>query len=124
MPSIKKWNLFIYFVIFMVLSTAGKAVTLVTDYWWFQGLGFTEIFTKTLSAQLALGIGAAVLAWAVVLPNWRSARRASYKSRLTAPPGALWPPRREIGSCPPSPLPRKQITLKIAAPGTIPGLIG
>ena len=79
MPSIKKWNLFIYFVIFMVLSTAGKAVKLVTDYWWFQELGFTEIFTKTLSAQLALGIGAAVLAWAVLLLNWRSARRARRK---------------------------------------------
>ncbi|HWP76729.1 MAG TPA: UPF0182 family protein, partial [Methylomirabilota bacterium] len=46
----------------VVLTVAGQAVPLYTDWLWFQEVGFTTVFTTrlTISGWLFLGLGAAV----------------------------------------------------------------
>lgn len=62
------WIFFgIFFIIFIFFSSL---ITLVTDWWWFQEVGFTEIFIKSLSIKAIVGIGAGLFALLFLLSNF------------------------------------------------------
>src|SRR3970040_1461089 len=44
-------------------------IFLITDWWWYQEVGFTEIFVKSLSAKIIVGAGAGLFAAAFLLTN-------------------------------------------------------
>jgi uncharacterized protein len=74
----------------VVLTVAGQAVPLYTDWLWFQEVGFTTVFTTrlTVSGWLFLGLGAAVFVFLFV--NLSVAAR-------TAPPDVLWELEDQLG---------------------------
>ena len=74
----------------VVLTVAGQAVPLYTDWLWFQEVGFTTVFTTrlTISGWLFLGLGAAVFVFLFV--NLSVAAR-------TAPPDVLWELEDQLG---------------------------
>ncbi len=75
MPQIKKWNILIYFAIFAVFSFGGRAVNLITDYFWFQEVGFASIFSKVFAVQSSLwGIAFAVTVLSLYI-NWHIAAK-------------------------------------------------
>ncbi len=45
-------------------------VTFVTDLWWFREVGFSEIFIKSLSTRVIVGIGAGLIALIFFLTNF------------------------------------------------------
>ncbi len=51
-------------------------VRLITDWYWFQEVGFETVFLRTLGMQWALGLGAALFAFAVLYANLRLAQRS------------------------------------------------
>ncbi|MBI2595606.1 UPF0182 family protein [Candidatus Daviesbacteria bacterium] len=54
------------FVTFIFFSSI---VSLITDWWWYQEVGFTEIFIKSLVAKIIVGTVAGILAAAFLLTN-------------------------------------------------------
>ena len=54
----------IILVIFIFFSSI---VSLVTDWWWFSEVGFTEIFSKSLGAKVILGVTTGLFAAAFLL---------------------------------------------------------
>src|SRR3989344_3984047 len=61
------------FVTFIFFSSI---VSLITDWWWYQEVGFTEIFIKSLSAKIIVGFSAGLLAAAFLLTNLSFAIRS------------------------------------------------
>jgi len=61
------------FVTFIFFS---GIVSLITDWWWYQEVGFTEIFIKSLSAKIIVGFSAGILAAAFLLTNLSFAIRS------------------------------------------------
>src|SRR3990167_8392953 len=61
------------FVTFIFFS---GIVSLITDWWWYQEVGFTEIFIKSLSAKIIVGALAGILAAAFLLTNLTIAIRS------------------------------------------------
>lgn len=57
----------IIFVIFIFFSSL---VSFVTDWWWFQEVGFKEIFIKSLSVKAIVGLGAGIAALVFLLTNF------------------------------------------------------
>ncbi|OGH42410.1 MAG: hypothetical protein A3H79_02885 [Candidatus Levybacteria bacterium RIFCSPLOWO2_02_FULL_36_8b] len=63
-------------------------VSLITDWWWYQEVGFTEIFIKSLIAKIIVGFSAGLLAAAFLLTNLSLALRSKIPW-LVAIPEAL-----------------------------------
>ncbi|KKR83470.1 MAG: hypothetical protein UU29_C0005G0051, partial [Candidatus Daviesbacteria bacterium GW2011_GWA2_40_9] len=61
------------FVTFIFFS---GIVSLITDWWWYQEVGFTEIFIKSLSAKIIVGALVGILAAAFLLTNLSFAIRS------------------------------------------------
>jgi len=47
---------FLFFAVLLLLLSFGQAISLYTDWLWFQEVGYTEIFTTTLTFKLTLGL--------------------------------------------------------------------
>lgn len=75
MNRIKKWNLALYALVFLVISFGGQAVRLAADFYWFQEVGFASVFNRSLLSQGALwGLGALLSAGILIL-NWSAAHK-------------------------------------------------
>ena len=61
------------FITFIFFSSI---VSIITDWWWYQEVGFTEIFIKSLSAKIIVGALAGILAAAFLLTNLTIAIRS------------------------------------------------
>ena len=48
MPKIKMWSFFVYALIAVGVFTGGQLLNLITDYYWFEEIGFTSFFSKSL----------------------------------------------------------------------------
>lgn len=72
----------IFFIFF------SNIVALVTDWWWFSEVGFTEIFTKSLATKVILGLTVGLFAAAFLLTNLSLAVRSKIPW-LAAIPEAL-----------------------------------
>jgi uncharacterized membrane protein (UPF0182 family) len=65
--------LFALALLLLVLFPAGSA--LVTDWWWFQEIGYEVVFIRTLQTQVVLFIAGAVLFGGMLFLNLRLAQR-------------------------------------------------
>ena len=63
-------------------------VSLITDWWWYQEVGFTEIFVKSLSAKIIVGTAAGIIAAIFLLTNLSLAVRSKIPW-MAAIPGEL-----------------------------------
>ncbi len=62
--------------IFVVLVFLSNIVSLVTDWWWFSELGYSQIFIKSLVAKIGLGLVVTVFAASFLLANFYLAIRS------------------------------------------------
>ncbi len=60
---------FIIPILIVIFFSSTKLINLVTDYWWFDALGFKEIFMISLKAKLTLFIAAALFFFIFALIN-------------------------------------------------------
>ncbi|MBI4426513.1 MAG: UPF0182 family protein [Candidatus Kerfeldbacteria bacterium] len=72
-------------VAFVVLVVFSNATSIVTDWWWFSEVGYTQIFVKSLVAKILLTAGAAVVAAAWLLANFSVATRSAVPWIITLP---------------------------------------
>ncbi len=86
--SIKKWSLLFYVILFLVFTFGSKFLYLLTDYFWFQEVGFTARFTKVLFTEVGLGFFAVLIAGIVLSINLWIAKRVSSKPFVIIEPGA------------------------------------
>src|SRR3989344_2385217 len=75
----------IAFVTFIFFSSI---VSLITDWWWYQEVGFTEIFIKSLIAKTIVGAAAGLFAAVFLLTNLSLAVRSKIPW-MAAIPGDL-----------------------------------
>ncbi len=67
-------------------------ISLVTDWWWFSEVGFTEVFTKSLVAKVSLGLTVGVFAAAFLLTNFLIAVRSKIPWLATIPEALIGQP--------------------------------
>ena len=63
-------------------------VSLITDWWWYQEVGLTEVFVKSLSTKIIVGAGVGIIAAIFLLTNLFLAVRSKIPW-MAAIPGAL-----------------------------------
>ncbi|HEV8343176.1 MAG TPA: UPF0182 family protein, partial [Candidatus Binatia bacterium] len=52
----RRLSSYFLFVFFLLVLFFGQAISLYTDWLWFQEVGYTEIFTTTLTFKLLLAL--------------------------------------------------------------------
>ena len=62
--------------IFIVFISISNLVGLITDWWWFSEMGYSQIFIKSLGAKIVLGLAATVFTAAFLLTNFSLAIRS------------------------------------------------
>ena len=67
-------------------------VALVTDWWWFNEVGFTEIFIKSLGTKVILGVTAFLFAAAFLVTNFLVAIRSKIPRMLAIPEALIGQP--------------------------------
>src|SRR3990170_5419575 len=72
----------------VVLISFSTILSLVTNWWWFSEVDFTEIFIKSLGAKVILGLTVGLFAAAFLLINLYLAGRSKIPW-MAAIPGAL-----------------------------------
>src|SRR3989338_5618542 len=77
-------------VIFVVFFST--IISMITDWWWFSEVGFTEIFTKTLFTKFAVGGIAGLFAAVFLLSNFLIAIRSKVPWMTTLPASLLGQP--------------------------------
>jgi len=61
--KISKYPSWIFLItIIFVFTFLLNIIDLVTDWWWFSELGYSQIFIKSLGAKMGLGLVATVFA--------------------------------------------------------------
>ncbi len=80
----------ILIALFLAFLLVSSMVGVYTDWLWFGEVGFEQIFLRTMGTRVALGVGAFVLAFAVLYANVRLAQRSMGKREFTVygPEGA------------------------------------
>ncbi|MEA3344445.1 MAG: UPF0182 family protein, partial [Patescibacteria group bacterium] len=74
----KKFILFIIFsAIFVGFSIFFNLINLITDWFWFKGVGFENVFTTILNAKIGLGLIAGFITFALVYINLKIAFRVT-----------------------------------------------
>src|SRR3972149_4167388 len=63
-------------VAFFIFIFFSKISSLITDWWWFSEVGFTQIFLKSLYAKVAVGFSAGFIAAVFLLGNFLIAVRS------------------------------------------------
>ncbi len=74
--------LFLVFLIVLPLFSTG--IGLIVDWWWFNHVGYREIFTKILGTEIGLGVFGAAAFLLVAGLNLRVTRGVSRRSRYLA----------------------------------------
>ena len=85
MNIFKTFSLTFIGIAFALLIFFGSLVSLVTDWWWYQEVGFTEIFIKSLIAKIIVGAGAGLLAGVFLLTNLSFAIRSKIPWMVSIP---------------------------------------
>lgn len=67
--SIGNIGLFGIIGFFLLISFFNNGVSLLTDWWWFQEVGYTEVFTKPLMTRFLLGLAAGIFTFLFLSGN-------------------------------------------------------
>ncbi len=70
------------FIIFIFLSSI---VSIITDWWWYQEVGLTEVFITSLKTKLIVGFSAGLIAAIFLLTNLSFAVRSKVPWMVTIP---------------------------------------
>jgi len=65
----KRFSRFVFIGIFSIVILFSNIIDLVTDWWWFGEVGYTQIFIKSLIAKIVLFLVAGVFAAIFLLFN-------------------------------------------------------
>ena len=85
--SKKKIGLAVIILVLLILILCfGTIVSFVTDYWWFQDLGYTQVFFKKLFTELKIGIPAFVIIFLLSELYLRLLKK-DYLKKLETTPG-------------------------------------
>jgi len=57
-------------IVFLCIIFFSSLVSFITDWWWFQEVGYTEIFIKSLGAKVVLGLTVSIIASIFLLINF------------------------------------------------------
>lgn len=71
----RRLGVIILAAVVLVLLSANRIATLVTDYWWYDNLGYAQVFTGKLSAQVLLFVVFGVLLAVMVGASLQWTRR-------------------------------------------------
>ncbi|MBW3664666.1 MAG: UPF0182 family protein [Actinobacteria bacterium] len=71
----RRLGIVIAVVLVVVLLSANRIATFLTDLWWYDALGYRGVFTGVLGAQVVLGLVFGVFLAVVVAANLQIARR-------------------------------------------------
>src|SRR2546430_10145925 len=77
-------------LLFLALGVVAQLVPLYTDWLWFQEVGYTEVFTKTLALRGSLFAGLALAVLVFLYVNLTFAAR-------TAAPDVIWELEDQLG---------------------------
>ncbi len=72
----KFFSLTFFGIVFISFIFLSSIVSLITDWWWYQEVGLTEVFVKSLSAKIVVGIGAGIITATFLLTNLFLAARS------------------------------------------------
>lgn len=89
-PKFSSW--FFLIATFVVLFFLFNIVGLVTDWWWFSELGYSQIFIKSLGAKIGLGLVTTVFAALFLLTNFSLAIRSKIPWLATLPESLIGQP--------------------------------
>ncbi|MGH7843724.1 MAG: UPF0182 family protein [Candidatus Binatia bacterium] len=92
----RRFSSLIIFLIFFAFLFIGQALSLYTDWLWFQELGFTQVFTKTLGLKFFLGALFGGLFFALVYFNVRLAAQRPQGFRFFVQENIIELPSLEI----------------------------
>lgn len=82
-----KFILFLVIAILLVLfSSFSSIVGFITDYKWFDELGYTKTFLTKLSTQIKIGIPLFIILFGVIYAYFISSKRNYYKEANITPP--------------------------------------
>lgn len=87
---------YVLFVPFLLLLFFGQAISLYTDWLWFQELGYTEIFTTTLTFKLVLALVFGGLFFLLLYFNIKLAAHAPRNIRFLEQENAIELPSPEL----------------------------
>lgn len=76
MSIVKTFSFTFIVIVFAILIFFGSIVGLVTDWWFFSEVGFTEIFIKSLGAKTIVGFASGLFAAVFLLTNFFLAVRS------------------------------------------------
>lgn len=68
----RKYIILIIIIVFLILASFGM-VKLVTDWFWFNGIGFGNIFTTILGSKIVIGLIAGLITFVLIYLNLRIA---------------------------------------------------
>jgi len=77
---------FLFFVFFSTI------VSFITDWWWFTEVGYTEVFVKSLTAKLVLGLAVTIFAALFLLVNFLLAVSSKIPWLATLPESLIGQP--------------------------------
>lgn len=84
----KHFSWIIIIAAFLLFSLFSSLPTFITDWWWFSGVGYAEVFIKTLGAKIGAGLGAMILAFLFLFVNLFIANRSKASWLVTLPAGS------------------------------------
>ena len=91
--NISKFSFRLFLVaIFVVFIFLLNIISLVTDWWWFSELGYSQIFIKSLVAKMGLGLVVTVFAALFLLTNFFFAIRSKIPWLTTLPTSLVGQP--------------------------------
>lgn len=86
----------LFFVVLILLLSFGQAVSLYTDWLWFQGVGYTQVFTTVLAFKFLLGSIFGGLFALLIYLNLKLAARAPRGVRFLEQENAFELPQPEL----------------------------
>ncbi|MBM3283682.1 hypothetical protein FJY90_05570, partial [Candidatus Gottesmanbacteria bacterium] len=79
-------------VVFLSFIFFSTIVSFITDWWWFTEVGYTEVFVKSLTAKVVLGVVVAVFATVFLLANFLLAVSSKIPWLATLPESLIGQP--------------------------------
>lgn len=91
--NISKSSSWVFFLaVFVVFAFLSNSVALVTDWWWFSEVGYSQIFIKSLGTKIVLALATIAFAAFFLLVNFTLAIRSRVPWTATLPPALFGQP--------------------------------
>ena len=99
-PHKRGRGLLVFIIIFGLIMLSWQAVGLITDWFWYQEVGYEQVFTVTLTAQILVALLFGGAFFLIFYTNLYLASRLSERMQLIFHEGAVTlPPSRSMCTC-------------------------